>query len=69
MFDKEELIYIGKTMHVNQRIDAHKKTKKFDSYSFIESNIYEYELLERIFINIHKPKYNIDLITEKIKNL
>lgn len=69
LFDKDELVYIGKTINIHQRVYQHKSTKTFDSYSFIESNFDDYEFLERIYINIHKPKYNIDLITEKIKNI
>ena len=69
----KKIIYIGKAKNIKNRISNYfqknienKKTKKLsnqiDSVDFIiTNNEMEALILENNLINIHKPKYNIDL--------
>jgi predicted GIY-YIG superfamily endonuclease len=60
LYDRNELVYIGITKDLYNRIKDHKKTKIFDRYEVL--NIFKdrfYALREENnLIKIHKPKYN-----------
>jgi hypothetical protein len=61
LFDKDEIVYVGKTRSGWQRISKHFKDKKFDSYYFLEMpNTTELQLLydESRYITKYLPKYN-----------
>lgn len=60
LYDKNQIVYIGITKNLYNRIGAHKRTKTFDRYEIL--NIFEdrfYALREENnLIKEHKPKYN-----------
>ena len=61
LYDEEDIVYIGITKELNQRIKQHKRTKKvFSSHKIL--NIFDdrfYALIEENnLIKVHKPKYN-----------
>ena len=61
LYDEEDIVYIGITKELNQRIKQHKRTKKvFTNYKIL--NIFNdrfYALKEENnLIKAHKPKYN-----------
>lgn len=59
LFNKEELIYIGRSVCVLSRMYSHLKDKKFDSYSFIECETeQECKALEAKMIRECNPKLN-----------
>lgn len=67
LFDGDDIVYVGKSKDILNRIPTHKATKKYDSHSFI---LCEEELLnvyERVLINKYKPIYNKDSITMAIR--
>ena len=63
LMDGLELVYIGKTTKLAGRITSHKgeivNQKQFDSLFFLPlENNWEMNVLETIYIDIYKPKYN-----------
>lgn len=60
LFDGEELVYVGQTTNIYQRIGVHMKKKTFDSFSKIKVDLSqkELDLLETHYILNFKPKYN-----------
>jgi len=67
----DELVYIGSTNDIYNRLNFHFKEEKKDykTYSFIEFKDDEYKIVERFLINKFLPKYNKDIVTKKIKSL
>lgn len=58
---KDEIVYIGETTNLMQRLGNHCIRIKFDSYSFIkaDSNILKRRSLEEKYIREFKPRHNI----------
>ena len=60
LYDKNQIVYIGITKSLSDRIRVHKKTKIFDRYKIL--NIFEDRFLalreENNLIKEHNPKYN-----------
>jgi len=66
LIEKNEIVYVGKTINIQSRILTHRKdnSKSFDSFSIITklpNEISDSELLklEEKYIKLLKPKYNI----------
>ena len=63
LYDDEEIVYIGKSTNIYNRIQQHKKDKVFTSVKSIifkeEGNI---DLYEPYLIKKYKPKYNKEFI-------
>ena len=62
---KNNIIYIGSTSNLNNRLLSHRKNKRmmFDSVSFIKFEIehdIEMRYLEKLYIEKFKPKFNIE---------
>jgi len=69
LFDEENsLVYIGKTININKRIEDHIPNKRFSSYSFICVDIDKLDNIERKLIKTYKPVLNKILFKEKLKN-
>lgn len=60
--DCEEVVYVGKSISINGRLNTHKASDKlFDSVVILEiGNVADMHILELVLINKYKPKYNID---------
>ena len=59
LLDGEEIVYVGKSINYHQRLKAHSKNKKFDSYYLLKcKNEKEMDILEFDFIVKFEPKYN-----------
>jgi hypothetical protein len=58
LFLKDQLIYIGSSYNIFQRINIHKKSKIFDCFSFIQTSKDERQFLEQEYINRFKPDLN-----------
>jgi|GEM_PF-1513491 len=61
LYDKEEIIYIGQTKFIQERIRAHRKNKKFDTAKYFyppKDEDEDVRELEMELINWHNPKYN-----------
>lgn len=61
---ENEIVYIGKTINLNQRIKEHSREKKFQSekfniYYFLCSNQNQMDYYEYILINKYKPALNV----------
>ena len=77
LFYKDEVIYIGKSLNVKERMKGH-FNKKFDSYSIINCNENELSELENKYIFKYYPKYNkiigtgdiyfVGKLSEEVKN-
>ncbi len=67
LYKAEKLVYIGQSGDVFNRVNIHRKTKDFDTYSYIEMGIDSAKLYERLLINKYTPELNKDTLTEKIK--
>jgi len=63
LFDREELVYIGKSWNCLLRVAEHTRKdaeKSFTSWNFIAIDVdTEKNNLERKLIQAHNPKYNI----------
>lgn len=69
LFNNDELIYIGKSINIFQRLQSHLKDKYFDSYSFFKCDSEDNATkLEKELIIKLKPKLNIQHKVSDIKN-
>lgn len=60
LWDKDEIVYVGQSTHLGQRIMAHKKNKTFDSYSFFKCETFDdMDSIEATLIVQLQPKYNV----------
>lgn len=60
LWDKDEIVYVGKSTQLGQRLTAHTKNKLFDSYSFIDCKSFdEMDSIESTLIIQLQPKYNV----------
>ena len=57
LFDKDKVVYIGKSIRGQRRIREH-ADKKFDSYNFVEVEKERLDKVEKEMIMRYKPKYN-----------
>lgn len=59
LWDNDEIVYVGQSTQLGQRIMAHTKDKLFDSYSFIDcKSVDEMDSIESALIIQLQPKYN-----------
>lgn len=58
LYLKNEIVYIGQSKNVEERVQSHKKRFIFDSYSFIECDESELAKLEAELIFKYAPKHN-----------
>lgn len=58
LFDRGELVYIGKAKNVHERVGQNLRDKQFDSYAYIHVEPARALLVEGIYIKKYKPKYN-----------
>lgn len=59
LWKDKEIVYIGQSTMLANRILAHAKTKDFDSYSYFECGTKdEMDLIESNLIILLEPKYN-----------
>jgi predicted GIY-YIG superfamily endonuclease len=69
LFNNDDLIYIGKSINIFQRLKSHIKDKYFDSYSFFKCDSEDNATkLEKELIIKLKPKLNIQHKVLDIKN-
>ena len=60
LWNNDEIVYIGKTTQLGQRISAHARTKGFTHYSAYEcEDELQMEILEDEMILEYQPKYNL----------
>jgi len=62
LYKNEEIVYIGQSKNLGNRINAHKRCKggckKFTHFSYVEIEKEHLNNVEAIFIYTHLPKYN-----------
>ena len=59
LWDNDEIVYVGQSTQLGQRIMAHTKDKLFDSYSFFDCKSFEeMDSIESALIIQLQPKYN-----------
>ena len=62
LWDNEEIVYIGKTTQLGQRITTHARTKEFTHYSVYQcEDELQMGMLENEMILEYQPKYNLVL--------
>lgn len=60
LWDNEEIVYIGKTTQLGQRITTHARTKEFTHYSVYQcEDELQMGMLEDEMILEYQPKYNL----------
>ena len=69
LFDYHELVYIGCSNDIYNRLEFHMKddSKQYTKFSFIEYAVDDMKIVERFLINKYLPKYNKDTLTKKIR--
>ena len=58
LIDDQQVVYIGKTTNLFQRVAAHQTDKQFDSIRFIRLHHGDLDIWERELIAQMTPKYN-----------
>lgn len=60
LFDGDEVVYIGKSTNIHNRLNSHEhdRQKKWDSFTFLEVEGIFSGALESIFIGSYRPRYN-----------
>jgi len=53
-----EIVYVGQSVNVFNRIGNHRGIKDFDAFSYIECPKNQLDVLESIYIHFLNPKYN-----------
>jgi len=65
LYNNDEIVYIGKSNNIKNRISQHRKDKQFDRVkSIIFKNDGDIDLYEPYLINKYKPRHNKDLVRE-----
>ena len=65
LWDNEEIVYIGKTTQLGQRITTHARTKEFTHYSTYQcEDELQMGILEDELILEYQPKYNLVIGSE-----
>ena len=60
LWDRDEIVYVGQSTQLGQRITVHAKNKIFDSYSFFDCKSFdEMDAIESTLIIRLRPKYNV----------
>ena len=60
LIHKNEIIYIGKSIHIFRRITQHYLNKKeFDAFFYFKCNIDDMDALEKFYIKKFKPKRRV----------
>lgn len=69
LLKNNEIVYVGKTINLEQRIMSHQMNNKkdFDNFLFFKVDSEKLDLCERYFINKLKPIYNNDSLTKKLR--
>lgn len=57
LIDNHEVVYIGQTLNIHQRLKSH-KDKIFDRYHFFRCEIDKLNFFEEELIDRFRPKYN-----------
>jgi len=65
LFNADQLVYIGKSKNLVNRIMYHKEGKIFTDVAIVETTAEDYDLLECYYINKYKPEYNLILIGDQ----
>lgn len=70
LWNNEQLVYIGKSKSVFNRIISHIRdiNKQITHFSYIELAYEDADLYERMMINKYRPTLNKDSILKKINN-
>lgn len=56
LFNNNDLVYVGKTEDIKQRLRAHRENKQFDSYACLLTD--DDAMQEILYINLYKPALN-----------
>lgn len=59
LYNNDLLVYVGKTLHLTNRIATHTKTKLFTHYRYLECTRNLFTALEKYYIEKFNPIYNI----------
>ena len=62
LFDGNEIVYVGRSVHVRQRVESHRDSKQFDSYAMVPVPEIEQTWVEKALIQALQPKYNRALL-------
>ena len=61
LYEKDIIVYIGKSKNIAQRLLDHRVTKNYDKViTYNTKTEADMHSIENYLINIHKPKYNTD---------
>jgi len=58
LFCGEEVVYVGRSSHVRERVEQHRGTKEFDSFAMVPVEEEAQTWVEKSLIQALKPKYN-----------
>jgi hypothetical protein len=60
LIQEDEIVYVGQSVTVHNRINQHVGVKEFDRFTYIRCKPEELDVLETKYILKFKPKYNFD---------
>ena len=55
LIDRGEVVYVGQSVNVFSRMREHSKSKKFDSYVYINCSKGDLDILESLYIHVLRP--------------
>jgi hypothetical protein len=58
----DEIVYVGQSINIHQRIGEHEKTKIFTTFTYVECSYEELNKIEARYIDMFKPKYNYNYL-------
>jgi hypothetical protein len=58
LVNDDEIVYVGQSINIHQRIGEHEKTKIFTTFTYVECSYEELNKIEARYIDMFKPKYN-----------
>lgn len=58
LIDSDEIVYVGKSVQINDRIRQHREDKRFSRYGYVECPHDQLEWLEAAYIRLIRPLIN-----------
>ena len=66
LYKGNEVVYVGQSVNIENRIQEHRGSKDFDSYNYVLCDRGELNEKEAYYILKHRPSYNVNLPHNKI---
>jgi hypothetical protein len=62
LIKNDEIVYVGQSVNIHNRIATHENVKDFDRFTYVECEQRDLSRIEAMYIDMYKPKYNYNSI-------